>query len=66
MIHVDIKSTIEKNPSVKRDLDTLQEALSAIRQLRKQGNQSKSYNLASPFERRRAAEASRTVIHSSS
>lgn len=56
---------IEKNPAVKRDLQTLQEALSSIRCLREAGAKSKVYDLASPFERRRSAEALRITVHSS-
>lgn len=64
MEDLNVKTVIETNPNVSRDLETLEEALSTIRSLREIGTKPKGYNLASPFERRRSAESVRTTIHS--
>ena len=55
---------INDNPHAARDIDTLKEALKAIRNLRDMGYKSKSYDLASPFERRRAQESKKIIINS--
>jgi hypothetical protein len=57
-----IKDMTKGNPKVERDQDVLEEALSAIRELRKSGIKPSGYTLASPFQRRRSQEASRIVI----
>jgi hypothetical protein len=57
-----IKAIAERNPRVERDKDVLEEALSAIRELRKIGFKPNGYALASPFERRRSKEGGRIVI----
>ncbi len=65
MEHIGMKSVIATNPRVRRDLHTMEEALDAIKSLRDTGAKTKSYDLASPFERRRSSETRRTVVHSS-
>ena len=57
-----INAIKRKNPMVERDQDVLEKALSAIRELRKNGFKPNGYSLASPFQRRRSQEAGRIVI----
>lgn len=60
-----IQLMIEKNPHAARDKETLEKALDAIRALREMGHKTKGYDLASPFERRRAKESRRIVVANS-
>lgn len=62
---MDTQAIIDNNPNVKRDQDTLDQALNVVRELRAVGTKPKGYNLVSPFERRRGGEARRVTIHTS-
>jgi len=61
-IGMDFSALVDANPGVKRDLETLQEALTKVRGLRNQGIKPKTYTLASPFQRHRGAEGKRITL----
>lgn len=64
MSNLSLNAVVEKNPNVKRDLATMEEALALVKRLREKGTTDKQYELASPFTRHRGAEASPIVVHS--